>query len=136
MHGTDTTEDNEAIAEINIIPFVDIILVILIIFMVTVPFVIKTGFSLDLPKAGSAGKIPSTKIDITINTAGVVALNGNTLSPAELKEALKEQLKTTDPEKTQVVISADKNVLHGKVISIINIVKSTGLRKMAISAQK
>ena len=43
-------EEDQPIAEINIIPFVDIILVVLIIFMVTVPFIIKTGLSLDLPK--------------------------------------------------------------------------------------
>ena len=128
------TEDSQPIAEINIIPFVDIILVILIIFMVTVPFIIKTGFSLDLPKASSSGTISQTKINITISVDGRVLLNGTPLDMEKMEEQLKKN--NMNPEETQVVISADKNVLHGKVISVINIVKSAGLRKVAIATKK
>ena len=129
-------EDSQPIAEINIIPFVDIILVILIIFMVTVPFIVKTGLSLDLPKASTSSTISNTtKIDITINTDGRVFLNGTVVDLKQIKERLKN-LKDIKPEETQVIISADKNVLHGKVISVINAVKSTGLRKVAIATKK
>ena len=129
-------EDSQPIAEINIIPFVDIILVILIIFMVTVPFIVKTGLSLDLPKASTSSTISNTtKIDITINTDGRVFLNGTIVDLEQIEERLKN-LKDIKPEETQVIISADKNVLHGKVISVINAVKSTGLRKVAIATKK
>ena len=129
-------EDSEPIAEINIIPFVDIILVVLIIFMVTVPFIIKTGLSLDLPKASSASTISNiATVNITINTAGQVLLNGKPVKPEQIKEQLQNQ-PDIKPDETPVIISADQNVLHGKVISIINIVKSLGLKKVAIATKK
>ena len=127
-------EDNKPIAEINIIPFVDIILVILIIFMVTAPFIIKTGFSLNLPKADSAGSISQSTINITIAQDGRILLNGEVLDQEQLKSALSKE--DIDTDTTQVIISADQNVLHGKVISIINEIKSQGLKKVAIAARK
>ena len=128
------TEESEPIAEINIVPFVDIILVILIIFMITAPFIIKTGFSLDLPKADSAGAVQQAIFNITITVDGRVSLNGEVLDLEQLKHRLSQE--EIDLDSTQVIISADKNVLHGKVISIINAVKSTGLRKVAIATKK
>ena len=125
-------EDSAPIAEINIIPFVDIILVILIIFMVSTPFILKTGFSLDLPQASSSDSVEPSKINITITTDGRVLLNGEELE----KEQMKEQLKNLAGDKTHVIISADKNVLHGKVMTVINDIKSLGLRKVAIATKK
>ena len=128
-------EDNQQpIAEINIIPFVDIILVILIIFMMTVPYIMKSGLSLDLPKASSAGRIDNPKVNITIRTDGMVLLNGKAFNPQEIEKKL--ETGQLDPDKTQVVIFADQNVLHGKVISVINSIKVLGLKKVAIGARK
>ena len=127
-------DESQPIAEINIIPFVDIILVILIIFMVTAPFIIKSGFSLDLPKASSAGAVSPAKVNITISADGRVLLNGELLEPDQMVKKLKKD--NPKPEQTHVVISADKNILHGKVISVINIVQSAGLRKVAIATKK
>ncbi len=127
-------EDSEPIAEINIIPFVDIILVILIIFMVTAPFIIKTGFSLDLPQASSSGTVEQSKINVTISEDGRVLLNGEMFDLEEMKEQLKT--KNIKVEETHVIISADKNVIHGKVIAVINAIKSVGLRKVAIATKK
>lgn len=138
MAGKLAEEDHQPIAEINIIPFVDIILVILIIFMVTVPFIIKTGLFLDLPKASSSKALPDIKykLHITINTAGQVLLNGTFMEGERIKEKLKDYIKDMNLKETQALISADKNVLHGKVISVINIVKSLGLKKVAITTKK
>ena len=127
-------EDSEPIAEINIIPFVDIILVILIIFMVTAPFIIKTGFSLDLPQASSSRTVEQSKINVTISEDGRVLLNGEVFDLEEIKEQLKT--KNIKVEETHVIISADKNVIHGKVIAVINAIKSVGLKKVAIATKK
>ena len=127
-------DDDQPIAEINIIPFVDIILVILIIFMVTAPFIVKTGFSLDLPKASSSQSIKEAEINITINVNGEVLLNGDTFDIEKMEDHLKNN--NMKPDDTRVIISADKNVLHGKVISIINTVKAVGLTKVAIATKK
>ena len=127
-------EESKPIAEINIIPFVDIILVILIIFMVTAPFIIKTGFSLDLPQADSAEEVQEAVFNITIAVDGRILLNGEVLDLEQLKMALSAEDIETD--KSRVIISADKNVLHGKVISIINTAKSAGLTKVAIATKR
>ena len=127
-------EEDEPIAEINIIPFVDIILVILIIFMVTAPFIIKTGFSLNLPKASSSETVDLSKINITISVDGKVFLNGEAFDLEQIKEHLKTQ--NIKVENTHAIISADKNVLHGKVIAVINAIKSVGLSKIAITTKR
>ena len=126
------TEDSQPIAEINIVPFVDIILVILIIFMVTVPFIIKTGIALNLPATGTGKAVKDTKIHIAINADGSVLLNGDAFDIQKLKE----QLTTQNKDTTMAVISADKNVLHGKVISVISSIKSLGLKKVTIAVKK
>ena len=138
MAGKLVQEDHQPIAEINIIPFVDIILVILIIFMVTVPVIIKTGLSLDLPKASASKTLTDIKqkLHITINTAGQVFLNGKLIEEGRIKDSLKALLKGMNLKETQALIFADKNVLHGKVISVINTVKSLGLQKVAIATKK
>ncbi len=124
--------EDQPIAEINIIPFVDIILVLLIIFMVATPFLVKTGFSLQLPDASSANKITSSNVHITIHANGIVFLNKNPFTLQELTNQLKNN-SAISPD-TPVVIAADKNILHGKVIAVINAVQAAGLKKVAISA--
>ena len=131
----DLLEDNQAIAEINIIPFVDIILVVLIIFMVTAPFVIKTGLSLDLPSASSAKQIETSKQHISVRKDGVILLNGEIMNLIEMQEQL-NSLFDLDEKNTHITISADENVLHGTVISVINVVKGIGFDKVAITTLK
>ena len=131
----DLLEDNQAIAEINIIPFVDIILVVLIIFMVTAPFVIKTGLSLDLPSASSAKQIEASKQHISVRKDGVILLNGEIMNLMEMQEQL-NSLFSLDEKNTHITISADENVLHGTVISVINVVKEIGFDKVAITTLK
>ena len=128
------TEDNKAIAEINIIPFVDIILVILILFMVTAPFINKTGFSLNLPESSSAKPVKSSKVHILIQPDGRVLLNGADFSLDTINQKLEAGEITKD--NTHVIISADKDVTHGTVISVINSVKSVGLSKVAITTKQ
>ncbi len=130
----DLLEDNQAIAEINIVPFVDIILVILIIFMVTAPFVIKTGFSLDLPSASFAKQIETSKQHISIKKDGAVLLNGEVMDLTRMQTQLKSLF--VPDAKTHITISADENVLHGTVISVINVVKGIGFSKVAITTLK
>ncbi|MBY0385877.1 biopolymer transporter ExbD, partial [bacterium] len=83
---------DEAIAEINIVPFVDIILVVLIIFMVTAPLVMKPAIDVSLPQA-SSGEVKETEknIDVIISATGELYINGK---PGDM-ETLKEQASIT-----------------------------------------
>jgi biopolymer transport protein ExbD len=127
-------DNDEPIADINIVPFVDIILVVLIIFMVTTPFIMKPSININLPKAGSGDDTTPSELTISISADGKVALNGKTSDDAAIG-AYAHDLAVKKPE-VQAIISADKAVPHGRVVSIIDAVKSGGVKKFAITIDK
>src|SRR5665213_215888 len=127
-------DSSEPIAEINIVPFVDIILVVLIIFMVTTPFIMKPSININLPKAGSGEDTTPSELSITISADGKVALNGKPSDEAAIGAYAKD-LALKKPE-VQAIISADKEVTHGRVVTIIDAVKMGGVKKFAITIDK
>ena len=128
------SDTDEPIAEINIVPFVDIILVVLIIFMVTTPLIMKPSINIKLPRAVSGDDTTPTKLNITITAKGVIILNGKTSTKEEVHDYSKA-LSANSPE-VQAIISADKDISHGDVVSIIDAVKSAGVKKFAITIDK
>jgi biopolymer transport protein ExbD len=130
---TDGEEDAE-ISEINIVPFVDVILVVLIIFMVTTPFIMKPSININLPKAGSGGETTPSELSIGIAANGTLTLNGKVSDEAGIGSYSKE-LAAKNPE-TQAIVSADKDVPHGRVVSIIDAIKTGGIKKFAITIDK
>ena len=131
MAGKAGREADEPIAEINIVPFVDIILVILIIFMVTTPLIMKPSINVNLPKAASGEDSTPSKLSVTLNAKGELYLNGN---PSNLEE-IQTYASTTskDNPDVQAIISADRDVSHGKVVEVIDAVKTGGVKKFAIT---
>lgn len=127
------SERNETISEINVVPLVDIVLVILIIFMVSAPVFIKSSINVTLPKAasGQAGE-PST-MNIAISADGKIDLNGDNVS----KEELNNRVKIAIQKKADIsaVISADKSVPHGSVVEVIDSLQLNGVRKFAINVE-
>ncbi len=126
--------DDEPITQINVTPFVDIILVVLIIFMVTTPIIMKPSINIQLPKAASGDESTPTQLNIAISSQGVIQLNGVTTEEDKLNAQAHEIL-AKNPE-AQAVIAADKDVPHGKVIGVIDAIKSAGITKFAISIDK
>ncbi len=124
-------DSDDPIAEINIVPFVDIILVILIIFMVTTPLIMKPSINVNLPKASSGDDSTPSKLSVTLNPTGETFLNGN---PSNLEE-IQTYASTISKENPdiQAIISADKDVSHGKVVEVIDAVKTGGVKKFAIT---
>ncbi|MBC85766.1 MAG: biopolymer transporter ExbD [Bdellovibrionaceae bacterium] len=127
-------EEDDPIAEINIVPFVDIILVVLIIFMVTTPLIMKPSINVNLPEAASGEDSTPSKLNISISSNGEIRLNG-TVTDSEGVKSESEKLSAQAPN-SQAIISADKNVPHGTVVSIIDAVKSGGVKKFAITIDK
>lgn len=134
MAGKIGGSDDQPIAEINIVPFVDIILVVLIIFMVTTPFIMKPSLNVQLPEAGSGEETAPSKFSISISKDGQYALNGKPMSVEEIKSEAKSQSETNP--NIQAIISADKNVPHGNVVSAIDAVKSGGIKRFAITIER
>ena len=129
-----TDQIDELQSEINVVPLVDIILVVLIIFMVTAPMIMKPSINVNLPKAASGDASVPTKLDISITSDGKVSLGGNFVEDDAIKTVAAEEFQK-NPD-VQAIISADKDVPHGRVVGVLDIIKSTGVKKFAISIQK
>ena len=133
-------EDDDAIVDINITPFVDIILVVLIIFMVTATYIVEKSIKVNLPDAATGEATESSSLAITLDANKQLYLNGEITTPANLRLAIqqaKQDAKIPDAEgKTKDVIcliGADHSVSHGDVVDIIDLVKQEGIAKFAIN---
>ena len=127
------SDQDEVISDINVVPLVDIILVVLIIFMVTAPMIMKPSINVNLPKAATGEQTNPTQLNITVTVDGGILLNGTIASEEEIRAKAVEQV-ATNPD-VQAVIAADQSVPHGKVVSVLDLVKSSGVKKFAITSQ-
>ena len=131
--GSENSSD-EGFSDINITPFVDVVLVLLVIFMVTAPLMVKNIIDLKLPSAESSDKSQTNTVGIVILKTGNVLLEGVLSSPQLIADRIKAE-KAKD-SKTQVVITADKDATHGMVIEVIDLVKSSGISNFAFQIEK
>ena len=127
-------DDDDLIADINITPFVDIILVVLIIFMVTATTIVKSSIKVELPDAATGEATESTSLGVTLLVDGGLLLDGEAISPEALATKLKAEKAARDD--VVVLISADKSVAHGRVTWLIDLVRSQGIAKFAINIDK
>lgn len=124
------TRQRGLITDINVTPLVDIMLVLLIIFMLTAHLIAKQAIEVQLPKASQSATAAPTTVAVTLTREGRLYLNGLEVSPAELREAVKAAI-AKDP-KTQAIIAGDKQVSHGRVVWVLDLVKSLGVTSFAI----
>jgi biopolymer transport protein ExbD len=126
--------DDEVIAAINIIPFVDIVLVLLIIFMVTSTAIVRASLKVELPKAASAGDAVESTINIVLTKEEALFVDGESTTPAGL-EARVRGVAAGNP-KAQAVIAADQQVAYGKVVGVIDLVKKNGIKTFALNIER
>jgi biopolymer transport protein ExbD len=125
-----TTKRRGLITDINVTPLVDIMLVLLIIFMLTAHLIAKQAIEVQLPKAAQSTAVEVTTLAITLTPEGRMYLNGVETPPATLRETIK--VAVAKDAKTQVIIAGDKNVSHGRVVWVLDLVKSLGVTSFAI----
>ncbi len=122
------------ITEINMTPFVDIVLVILIIFLISATVMLPRMFAIALPKAVQADKLENTPIIISIDREGAVAINGVKLAQdADFDRLFQEQRQ--NPE-AQAVIAADREVRHGRLIEIIDRLRTMKVQRIGIEVEQ
>jgi biopolymer transport protein ExbD len=123
-------DDDEIISNINITPFVDVTLVLLIIFMVTATYIVAQSIPVDLPEAATGEDVVTT-LAVTLDKNGQMYVDGKHSTDSQLEKTIKKtQDKNSD---VRVVIAADKSVTHGKVVHIIDLVRQLGISKFAIN---
>ncbi len=118
------------ITDINVTPLVDIMLVLLIIFMLTAHLIAKQAIEVELPKAAQATAVPPTTLAVTLTREGRIYLNGAETTAAALRSEVRSAV--AKDARTQVLIAGDKNVSHGRVVWVLDVVKSLGVRSFAI----
>jgi biopolymer transport protein ExbD len=127
-------DDNEVIAEINIVPFVDIVLVLLITFMLTSSVIAKASFTVELPTAASAGSSVNSTVNVVIDAEGKLFLDGVETTHDKLG-AFVARASWKDKD-VQAVISADKKVDYGFVVRVLDVVKANGIKSFALNIQR
>jgi biopolymer transport protein TolR len=127
-------DDDELIADINVTPLVDIVLVLLIIFMVTATYIVRASIEVDLPRAAHGGEAVGTVLSIVLTKDGQVFLDGVRRNEDELVTRTKDAV-ARDAD-TRVVISADRGALHGAVVRVIDLVRGAGATRFAIHVEK
>ncbi len=125
-----TTRRRGIVAEINVTPLVDIMLVLLIIFMLTAHLIAKQAIEVELPRASQSTTLPPTTLSVTLTRDGALFLNAAPVTPDALRLAVKDAV-AKDP-KTQAIIVGDKSVSHGRVVWVLDTIKALGITSFAI----
>ena len=116
-------------AEINIVPLVDVVLVLLIIFMVTAPLMYR-GIDIDLPQSATNTIEPNERVVISVERDGSIIIDKQTVLLRELRSKL-HMFKDRNPEIT-VYLRADQAVAYGVVVSVMDAVKQVGIDKLGM----
>lgn len=132
------------LAEINIVPFVDVVLVLLIVFMAVSPIILQNDIKVDLPKVRkqvATAKTPTNQWVITLNTRGNIFLSNNTrqgqrartpITLDKLHKDIRTHLKT---QPLEVYIRADKQVIYDRVMVLMDAVKKAGVAEVGLVTQ-
>lgn len=114
--------------QINVVPYIDVTLVLLIIFMITAPMT-NPGV-VELPSVGQALKQPATPLVISIKTDKTLDLDGSTMGRDEMLVVVRQKTEA-NPEQS-VVIAADKNVKYEDVVSVMDLLKQNKVEKVGL----
>ena len=118
------------VSEINVTPLVDIMLVLLIIFMLTAHLIAKQAIEVELPRAASSSAAQPTTLAVTVTRDGSLYLNSEPTTAEALRAAVREAI-AKDP-KTQAIIVGDQAVSHGRIVWVLDTIKSLGITSFAI----
>ena len=123
-------------AEINMIPFIDVALVLLLIFMIMTPLLVQSQLKINLPSLKKVEPDQPRKQTLTVQVdrTGTAYLGGMPVAPDLLESRLRQLL--TDPEHQPVLVEADKDVPFQHVVTVMDAAKRVGATKLAVSVKK
>ncbi|MDD5102455.1 MAG: biopolymer transporter ExbD [Endomicrobiaceae bacterium] len=124
---------NKLVADINITPFTDVVLVLLIIFMITTPMLSQHGIKVNLPKAENTEQDDKKNIEVLIDKDGIIYLDGLQLHSKYFEEAIKSLI-NKHPERA-VVVKGDKDIKYDLVVKVMDQAKKAGATKFALAVE-
>ncbi len=119
--------ERNVLSEINVTPFVDVMLVLLVIFMVTAPL-LQQGIDVNLPKAKGKDLPPEERITLVVKKNKSIYMNDNPVSLSEMSKKLKSISKLNP----NVFLKADKDVPYGFVVEVMGEIKEAGIEKLGM----
>ena len=117
------------LSDINIVPFVDVVLVLLIIFLITAP-ILQSGIEVDLPKTKTVKEITEERLVITIDKAQLVYLGNDPVNIHDLGRLVKA--KAPDYAKRAVFIRCDETVPFGSFAAVVDAMKQAGIQNISV----
>jgi biopolymer transport protein ExbD len=127
-------EDSAGIIDINITPFVDVVLVLLIIFMVTAKLIVARGVNIDKPKAATGGEVQST-LRVSVDATGKLYVNGEMFADDAAAVAKIKQV-SVGLAQPKAIIAGDRVAAYGGVMRAIDLVQQAGIRAIALENEK
>jgi biopolymer transport protein TolR len=125
-------QTRSSLAEINITPLVDVVLVLLVIFMITAP-VLQSGIEVAVPKTRTVREITEQRLVLTIDKDQQVFLGDTPVNVHDLGQRLRQS--TGDPKKQVIYLRADERVPFGAFASVMDAVKQAGITNISIVTQ-
>ncbi len=130
--GRGTRQTGTSLAEINIVPLVDVVLVLLIIFMITAP-VLQSGIEVTLPKTRTVKDITETRLVVTIDRAQRVYLNDQPVNIHDLGNDVKAR--AGDASKASVYVRCDETVPFGSFTTVVDTLRQSGVNNVNVVTQ-
>jgi len=121
-----------SLSEINIVPFVDIMLVLLVIFMITAP-ILQSGIEVDLPKTKTVKEINEVRLVITIDRAQRVYLGDTPVNIHDLGQQVRGQMH--DPKHQAVFLRCDETVPFGSFATVVDTLRQSGIENISVVTQ-
>lgn len=129
------TNRRSRMAEVSMIPLIDLFLNILVFFLVTTTFATTSLFFVDLPDAkNSEGSSERQQLSINISASGEIALNRELVTFDQLRAEV-AKIPNDQKEKMPVVLRADQGTRHGQVVGVIDLLRSVGMRNVGIATK-
>jgi biopolymer transport protein ExbD len=124
-------DSNEAITQINVVPLVDIMMVLLIIFMLTASFISTPSIPVQVPKAYTSKPTAAASQALVLTAKGDIFFGNKPVTKRQLTQTL-ENAVALNPE-LRIVLSADASVPHGQVVELLDLARQAGVMKVALA---
>ena len=125
---------DSAITDINVTPFVDILLVLLVVFIVTAKLIVARGVEIDKPKAATGGEVQST-LRVSVTADGKLYVNGDRYEDDAAAVARIKQIAATTT-KPKAIIAGDRKTAYGGVMRAIDLVQQAGVTAIALENER
>ena len=136
MAGGSLYHDDEggSITDINVTPFVDVVLVLLVVFIVTAKLIVSRGVEIDKPKAATGGEVQST-LRISVNAGGELFVNGDKYADDAAAVVRIKQIAATT-SKPKAIIAGDRKVVYDGVMHALDLVQQAGVTAIALENER